>query len=274
LHHAAGAVQIASLGAGRFVAMGGVTAAVTSTANVIVADSQGVIATTALPGAQHDAQAANLGGQVYVFGGGELTQYDHILRFDPATRSVTQVGNLPTAQSDVAVTRVGGTAYVVNSGDGTVTPIDLATATTEPRIRGFHHAGPIAISPYPRERWYPVMERFADAAGARGYVMKGSPPEDLLRAIRTVAEGKAFVDPSLSPALLIANGGPVDQALSEREREILQLLAEGLHTEEVARRIGLSVETVKSDTKRVIAKLDADTRTHAVAIALRLTLIE
>jgi DNA-binding NarL/FixJ family response regulator len=114
----------------------------------------------------------------------------------------------------------------------------------------------------------------AIAAGARGYVMKGSPPEDLLRAIRTVADGKAFVDPSLSPALLMTDGGPAEQPLSEREREILQLLAEGYHTEEVARRIGLSVETVKSDTKRVIAKLQADTRTHAVAIALRQAMIE
>lgn len=115
----------------------------------------------------------------------------------------------------------------------------------------------------------------AIAAGARGYVMKGSPPEDLLRAIRTVAEGKPFVDPSLSPALLMTEAGADgDAPLSEREREILQLLAEGYHTEEIARRIGLSVETVKSDTKRVIGKLQADTRTHAVAIALRQALID
>jgi DNA-binding NarL/FixJ family response regulator len=113
----------------------------------------------------------------------------------------------------------------------------------------------------------------AIAAGARGYVMKGSPPEDLLRAVRTVSAGKPFVDPSLSPALLMSNVGP-DAPLSEREREILQLLAEGLHTEEVARRIGLSTETVKSDTKRAILKLEADTRVHAVAIALRQAIIE
>jgi DNA-binding NarL/FixJ family response regulator len=113
----------------------------------------------------------------------------------------------------------------------------------------------------------------AIAAGARGYVMKGSPPEDLLRAIRAVATGKPFVDPSLSPTLLMAQVGP-DAPLSEREREILQLLAEGLHTEEVARRIGLSTETVKSDTKRAILKLEADTRVHAVAIALRQAIIE
>jgi DNA-binding NarL/FixJ family response regulator len=113
----------------------------------------------------------------------------------------------------------------------------------------------------------------AIAAGARGYVMKGSPPEDLLRAVRTVTEGKPFVDPSLSPTLLMSAVGP-DAPLSEREREILQLLAEGLHTDEVARRIGLSSETVKSDTKRAILKLEADTRVHAVAIALRQAIIE
>ena len=113
----------------------------------------------------------------------------------------------------------------------------------------------------------------AISAGARGYVMKGSPPDDLLRAIRTVAGGDAFVDPSLSPTLLMTQG-VADAPLSEREREILQLLAEGLHTEEVARRIGLSAETVKSDTKRAITKLEADGRVHAVAIALRQALIE
>ena len=102
--------------------------------------------------------------------------------------------------------------------------------------------------------------------------MKGSPPEDLLRAIRTVTAGKPFVDPSLSPSLIMSTVG-ADAPLSEREREILQLLAEGLHTEDVAKRIGLSTETVKSDTKRAILKLEADSRVHAVAIALRQAMI-
>ena len=111
------------------------------------------------------------------------------------------------------------------------------------------------------------------SAGADAYVLKGSPPEDLLRAVRTVSAGKPFVDPSLSPALLMSQVGR-DAPLSEREREILQLLAGGLHTQQVATRIGLSVETVKSDTRRAIQKLEADTRVHAVAIALRQALIE
>ena len=130
-------------------------------------------------------------------------------------------------------------------------------------------AGTVVFSAYGDKR----LLSDAIAAGARGYVMKGSPPEDLLRAIRTVSEGAAFVDPSLSPTLLMRQAVS-DTPLSEREREILQLLAEGLHTDQVAERIGLSSETVKSDTKRAINKLEADGRVHAVAIALRQALIE
>lgn len=131
------------------------------------------------------------------------------------------------------------------------------------------NAGTVIFSAYGDKR----LLSDAISAGARGYVMKGSPPDDLLRAIRTVSDGDAFVDPSLSPALLMTQS-LADAPLSEREREILQLLAGGLHTEEVARRIGLSAETVKSDTKRAITKLEADGRVHAVAIALRQALIE
>ena len=130
-------------------------------------------------------------------------------------------------------------------------------------------AGTVVFSAYGDKR----LLSDAIAAGARGYVMKGSPSEDLIRAIRTVKKGDAFVDPSLSPALLMSHS-VADAPLSEREREILQLLAEGLHTEQVAERIGLSAETVKSDTKRAITKLEADGRVHAVAIALRQALIE
>jgi DNA-binding NarL/FixJ family response regulator len=140
-------------------------------------------------------------------------------------------------------------------------------------VKRIHQAAPkvkvVIFSAYGDKR----LLSDAIAAGARGYVMKGSPPEDLMRAVRTVSQGKAFVDPSLSPALIMGQLGP-DAPLSEREREILQLLAEGCHTEEVARRIGLSAETVKSDTKRAIQKLEADTRVHAVAIALRQAIIE
>ena len=108
-------------------------------------------------------------------------------------------------------------------------------------------------------------------AGAKGYILKEAPHSTLLRAIEKVASGEGYVDPALMPDFLTRER---EDMLTQREREILQLLAGGLHTEEVARRIGLSTETVKSDTKRAIQKLEADTRVHAVAIALRQAIIE
>ncbi len=72
-----------------------------------------------LPNPQHDAQAALLGSRVYLFGGGQFTEYDHILAFDPSTSTVTTAGTLPQAESDVAVTGDGHTAYVVGGFNGT-----------------------------------------------------------------------------------------------------------------------------------------------------------
>ena len=109
----------AALGGGRFVLLGGIDAADTSTANVVVADLRGALASASLPGAQHDAQAAALAGKVYVFGGGEFSQYDHILRYDPRVNSVSAAGALPGPASDVAVAGTGGAAYVVGGFDGT-----------------------------------------------------------------------------------------------------------------------------------------------------------
>jgi N-acetylneuraminic acid mutarotase len=110
---------IAGLSNGSFVLLGGLDAADTSTAGVLVANLQSPLRSASLPGAQHDAQAATLAGDVYVFGGGDAAQFDHILRFDPATDTVSPVGVLPTAASDVAVTQTGETAYIVGGFDGT-----------------------------------------------------------------------------------------------------------------------------------------------------------
>jgi two-component system, NarL family, response regulator LiaR len=120
-------------------------------------------------------------------------------------------------------------------------------------------------------------------AGASGFLGKGEAAEEVLAAAKAAAEGEVLIDPATLTRLLaqVARERELHREasmllddLTDREREILQLLAEGLHTEEVARRIGLSTETVKSDTKRAILKLEADTRVHAVAIALRQAIIE
>jgi DNA-binding NarL/FixJ family response regulator len=108
-------------------------------------------------------------------------------------------------------------------------------------------------------------------AGVKGYVRKDSPPEDLVRAIRAAGSGEFYVDPALSSSIVLEDG---DRTLTARQREILQMLADGMQTEAVAKRLGLSTETVRTHTKRILAKLGAETRTQAVAIGIRNNLID
>ena len=108
-------------------------------------------------------------------------------------------------------------------------------------------------------------------AGVKGYVRKDSPSDDLVRAIEAARTGEFYVDPSLSSTLVLDEG---DRTLSVRQREILQMLADGMQTDAVAQKLGLSTETVRTHTKRILAKLEASTRTQAVAIGIRHGLIE
>jgi DNA-binding NarL/FixJ family response regulator len=109
-------------------------------------------------------------------------------------------------------------------------------------------------------------------SGAKGYVLKEAPHDTLLRAIEKVAAGDGYVDPALMPAFL--TGRDRDDMLTAREREILQLLADGMSNNDVAAKLFISQETVKSHVRHILAKLEADTRTHAVAIALRESIID
>jgi DNA-binding NarL/FixJ family response regulator len=109
-------------------------------------------------------------------------------------------------------------------------------------------------------------------SGARGYILKEAPHETLLRAIERLASGEGYVDPALMPAFL--SGKDQTDMLTAREREILQLLADGMSNADVASKLFISQETVKSHVRHILAKLEADTRTHAVAIALRESIID
>lgn len=98
--------------------LGGLNAADVSTDAVSVLDRQGPVSSARLPEAQHDAQGAPLGGRVYVFGGGQVASYDHILSYDPVSGGVTVAGSLPVPTSDAGVAVIAGTAYVVGGYDG------------------------------------------------------------------------------------------------------------------------------------------------------------
>lgn len=104
-------------------------------------------------------------------------------------------------------------------------------------------------------------------AGATAYVARTTGTEELARAARAAIDHERFVDPAVPPR---GSRGK----LTRRQREILQLLADGGSTVAAARELGLSQETIKTHTKNALARLGARNRTHAVAIALRECLID
>jgi DNA-binding NarL/FixJ family response regulator len=111
------------------------------------------------------------------------------------------------------------------------------------------------------------LARCAVAAGASAVVLKGSPLSDLVQAVKTVHAGRSYLDPALR------TGARRSGKLTERELDVLRLLADGLPHEEIGRRLGIGSETVRTHLRKASERLGAATRTQAVAIALRLGLI-
>lgn len=111
--------------------------------------------------------------------------------------------------------------------------------------------------------------------GASGFLLKDTPPDELVFAIRSVASGDAVVSPSITRRLLDrfvdSAGAPHDtgvlDALTEREREVLALVARGLSNTEIAGKLYLSEATVKTHVGRILTKLDLRDRVQAVVLA-------
>lgn len=109
--------------------------------------------------------------------------------------------------------------------------------------------------------------------GAAGYVLKRSAFDELVHAIRTVAAGKTYVDSALAEALLPKSHHPSSSGvirtvtLSEREREVLRLLAQGHSVKETADQLGLSPRTLETYKARAMAKLDLTTRAEVIRYA-------
>nr|WP_275949472.1 response regulator transcription factor [Nevskia ramosa] len=115
-------------------------------------------------------------------------------------------------------------------------------------------------------------------AGARGYLLKSASGNDLLRAVRSVAHGGAYLQAEITMPLLkrlVQDARTADDrgALSVREMHILEALADGLSNKMIAKTLSITEETVKSHLKKIYEKLGAADRAHAVAIALRQQLI-
>lgn len=110
-----------------------------------------------------------------------------------------------------------------------------------------------------------VLAQRALKAGAYAYVLKGAVRKDLLDTIRSVHQGHRKI-PAEVASLLAAHRG--DERLSGREVEVLTLVASGNSNREIGARLSVTEETAKAHMKRIIAKLGANDRTHAVTIAL------
>ncbi|GAA3022894.1 two component transcriptional regulator, LuxR family [Actinokineospora globicatena] len=118
--------------------------------------------------------------------------------------------------------------------------------------------------------------------GASGFLLKDTPPDALVSALRSVASGDAVVSPSVTRRLLDRFLGPgggelrdaaVLDVLTEREREVLVLMAQGLSNTEIARKLFLSEATVKTHVGRVLSKLDLRDRVQAVVLAYETGLV-
>jgi DNA-binding NarL/FixJ family response regulator len=108
-------------------------------------------------------------------------------------------------------------------------------------------------------------------AGARGYLLKSMPPKVLVEGIRQVNAGRKCIAPDLAAKLAEHLG---EEALTPREKDVLQLIAGGNRNRDIAEQLFISEETVKVHIKHIMEKLDASDRTQAVAIAVRRGIIQ
>jgi DNA-binding NarL/FixJ family response regulator len=112
-------------------------------------------------------------------------------------------------------------------------------------------------------------------AGASGFLLKDATPEQLIHAVRVVASGEALLDPAITrslirralPALITPQAPPRFDALSDREIEVLRLIAQGMANAEIAALLVVSEATVKTHVSRLLAKLDLRDRVQAVVAA-------
>jgi two-component system response regulator NreC len=114
----------------------------------------------------------------------------------------------------------------------------------------------------------PSSVRRALSAGAAGYLPKRASDQELVTAIRLVAEGSGYVEPDLGARLVTPNGSAALEPLSERERDIIHLLALGYTNQEIGKKLFISVRTVDTHRAHIMRKLHLDTRAELVMFAL------
>lgn len=103
-------------------------------------------------------------------------------------------------------------------------------------------------------------------AGAKGYLLKDAKPNELLNAIRTIHRGQQYIPPSVGAKLVQRMSNP---ELSERELDVLRLMAQGMSNLEIGTALSIGESTVKSHVNRILSKLGVNDRTQAVIVAVK-----
>jgi DNA-binding NarL/FixJ family response regulator len=184
----------------------------------------------------------------------------------------------------VEVVGEAGTGEQAIDEAGTLRPDVVFMDVRMPGIGGIEAARAIRqVSPETRVILVTVDESRASIseaiqAGVSGYLLKDTSADELVNAARLAVEGKAVIHPQLTRAFIeevqTADKREDAAALSRREKEILQKVAYGATTKEVAHDLGISPHTVKTHLERIFEKLGANDRAQAVAIAIRTGLVE
>ncbi|HTU85927.1 MAG TPA: response regulator transcription factor [Solirubrobacteraceae bacterium] len=150
---------------------------------------------------------------------------------------------------------------------------DGVSAMRELRDRNAHSRVIVLTSFLDDDRLLPALE-----AGAAGYLLKNSQPAELARAVRAAHAGEAIIDPTAAARLVSALSNadharhPATSAfdqLTKRERDVLELIANGRSNKRIALELGISEKTVKAHVGRVLAKLGVSDRTQAAVLAVQ-----
>ena len=156
-------------------------------------------------------------------------------------------------------------------------PVMNGILATRKIRREFPNIHVLALTTYDDDEW--VFD--ALQAGAEGYLLKDLPPDQLIQAIKGTMKGNAYIDPKVTRKVIEQTQFPVehlesqlDLDLTEREDEILRLIAHGLSNADIAEQLFLSEGTIRNYTKNIFKKLDVTTRTQAAVLAIKYGLVK
>jgi DNA-binding NarL/FixJ family response regulator len=180
-----------------------------------------------------------------------LAQEDGILPVAEAGTAKLAVSKARALQPDVVLLDL-----VLPGGSGYDAIPDLLKASPSTNI--------VVVS----SQTQPTSVRQAIGAGARGYVPKRASDIELIEAVRRVATGERYVDPQLGAQVVAPDCAPALEPISDRERDVLHLLAMGYTNQEIGKKLYVSVRTVDTHRAHVMQKLGLETRAELVLFAL------